>query len=333
MAYTFSINNIPANPAIAIYDLIATLIAAGWTKVMDSDGTTYSSSGTQVTSGGSGTNGLANSRAWVRMRAPAVNQGTVVNQTRELTFQRGTLATNQDWRVKYSASAGFTTSPTNQNTPSAADEVFMIGGGTDASPTFNTWFLNFAEGVSSQRIHIAAGGADEFYSFILWSHDVRGAGNRGAFFLDAMAPGSYSPLDVDPAIMYFSTAGTAFADLVATNFPTVQVTNPARARGWLGPTSSAGASLTSNNVNFGILSYPIALGTNSFTNNDDFMPCFYASTNAIFPRGVKGYSTLLMQGTVVRTNMSVADSLYTGSRDKVYFAGLWLPWSGAIPAI
>jgi hypothetical protein len=72
MAYTFSVNNSPATGAVAMYTLISTLVTAGWTKVMDSDGTTYSASGVQVTSGNVGTNGLGNSSAWVRLKAPLV---------------------------------------------------------------------------------------------------------------------------------------------------------------------------------------------------------------------------------------------------------------------
>ena len=90
MAYTFSVNNAPLTGATAMYTLISTLMSAGWLKKADSDGTTYSSTGVQVTSGNSGTNGLGNTNAWVRLQAPAVNQGTVVNQTREITIQRGT---------------------------------------------------------------------------------------------------------------------------------------------------------------------------------------------------------------------------------------------------
>jgi hypothetical protein len=105
MAYTFLVNQTPLTGSVAMYQLISTLITAGWTKVMDSDGTTYSSSGAQVTSGASGANGLGNNNAWVRLAAPAVNGGSVVNQTRELVIQR----TNADtaWRIKYSASGGF----------------------------------------------------------------------------------------------------------------------------------------------------------------------------------------------------------------------------------
>lgn len=325
-----------------MYTFISTLISAGWTKVMDSDGTTYSVSGSQVTSGESGTNGLANTKAWVRLRAPAVNHGAVANQTREITIQRGTIATNVDWRVKYSASAGFNVgSPAALVTPSADDEVFMIGGGTDASPTFTAWFVNFADGVTPQRVHIIAGGAAEMYTFALWMHDVgTPVNNRGAFCLDIMAPGSYSALDIDPAVMYFSTSNSAgFSDMINAAAPTINSTAPALARTWLGPTSAAGASITSNNVNVRMLppgnigGANATVGTNPWANSDDLFPCLYVSANALLPRGIKGFSTLFMFGSVSRNNMTICDSLYTGSKDKVYFSGVWLPWSGDQPLI
>jgi len=90
MAYTFSVNNSIGThntPAHAIWFIISTLMSAGWTKVMDSDGTTYSAAGTQVTGPNTGTNGLDNNRAWVRLQAPPVNGGAVVIKPENLPFK------------------------------------------------------------------------------------------------------------------------------------------------------------------------------------------------------------------------------------------------------
>jgi len=340
MAYTFSVANTPATGAVAMYLLSTTLVTAGWTVMSDSDGTTYDSNGGQVTTGAAGAGGLGNVRAWIRLQAP-----TVGSNTREITIQRsatGVAATDdRAWRIKYSANAGFTGgSPAATVTPSATDEVFMLGGGTDASPTFApaSWFNANA----AYRWHIAAGGAAENYSFVAWGHVLGAVASMAtSIALDVLAPGGYSVLDIDPAVMYCSTAiNTIATDIHSSGAPTANVTNPAKARAWLGATSAAGASLTSNNVNVCTLSIGSSVignagtvGSNPWTNKDDLLPCLWVSTITTGTRGIKGFSTLFMQGSVHKNNMDTIDTTIPGAKDKVYFANLWFPWSGATPLI
>ena len=332
MTYTFSVNNSPTTGAMAMYALVSTLISAGWLKKMDSDGTTYSSTGVQVTSGNVGTNGLGNANAWVRLQSPAVNGGSVVNQTREITIQRG--SSNLLWRIKYSASALFTGgSPAAAVTPSSADEVFMIGGGTDASPTFYSWLA--ADG--AYRWHIAAGGAAEFYSFVAWAQTIGSVTGTLTICLDVMATGSFPVIDVDPAVMYCSTTNNTILEQISNSFVGTNQTNPARARAWLGATSAAGASLTSNNVIVGITNYAsstlggLTFATNPWTNKDDLFPCLWGCGNTTLPRGVKGISTLFKFGSIQRLNGEPGASITT--KDKIFFGSLWFPWSGVAPLI
>ena len=336
MAYTYLVNQTPLNGAIAMYQLVSTLMSVGWLKKMDSDGTTYSSTGVQVTHGGTGGAGLGNSNAWVRLQAPPVNGGSVVDQTREITIQRG--STDVLWRIKYGASALFTGgSPAAAVTSSSADEVFMVGGGTDASPTFNTFF-----GTNGTYIyHIVCGGAAEFYSFIIWTSTFGqiGATTNQSFGLDAMQTGSYPSSDVDPAVC-FLTNSSAFSDFMVSAFPTSNVTNPAKARAWLGATSAAGASLTTNSQNVNMSTYGSSLGANAtsislnpWTNKDDLLPGLWGGKGGVGPKGVKGFSTLFMLGSMQRTNGDTTDITSTGSRDKIYYNGVWIPWSGATPII
>ncbi len=514
MAYTFSTNNAPATFGIGMYTLISTLMTAGWTKVMDSDGTTYSASGTQVTSGGVGANGLNNASAWVRMRSPATNGGSVVNQTRELVIQRG--STHLIWKLKYSASAlfkggnpGATVTPSNQtadlylesnkdgvtsmqsggtvgtgqsftgdgyalysarfylarttsptgfaiakiyahsgsfgstsiptgaalatsipvdisalptsfaagnanivefmfqganaitltaatnyfvsieysgsggtvdvgkdgsspthsgnsatwngvtwtavNTSDvcffiltgAQDEVNMLGGGGDTatSATFTTWFADPQDSVTPQRWNVIAGGAAEFYSFYAFSFRSGTLFCNTGIFLDVLAPGSYSPLDVDPAVIYCSTNAASFgSEVVSSSFPSSQSTNPALCRAWLGPTTNAGSSLVSNNVNVKMTTYTAigsiganaTFGVNPWSRNDDLLPGYYGNVQVFVPRGLKGVSTLFMLGTVGHQNYALTDSVSLGSRDKIYLTGgsnsstgLWAPWNGS----
>ena len=347
MAYTFSVNNTPATGAVAMYQLIATLITAGWSKVSDSDGTTYSSGGTQVTSGASGANGLGNSSAWVRLAAPAVS-----GQVRELIFQRGTT-NDRYWQIKYSASALFSGgSPAATVTPTSTDEVYMIGAGTAATALAN-WF----DADGGYRWHIACGGSAEFYSFNAFAVLTGAANFRNGLFLDVMATGSYPSADVDPAVMYVSATaasgvGYGYQDIFGWLGGTMSTqTNPAQARAWLGTTSLAQASLVSNNQNVAMHPYgstsgstiggTVSTGTNPFTFKDSLLPAWWARPGtSTAPVGVKGASTLFSFGSVRRTNMDTADTV--GTKDKIYIGGvqanslqqvIWGPWSGAAPSI
>jgi hypothetical protein len=345
MAYTYSVNNTPSTGAVAMYTLISTLVSAGWTQVDSSDGTTRGAA--QVTGGGTGTHGLGNNNAWVRLAAPSVNGGAVSNQVREFTFQRGTA--DRDWRIKYSASATFSGgSPSNTATPDATDEVFMTGGGTSASPTFTTSWLG-ANG--TYRWHVACGGSAEFYSFYAKSLTTGTTTYLSGMFLDVMATGSYPSSDVDPAVVFCSAASTGygiaavFAYTAASAITTV--TNPSLARAWMGSTSAAGASTSSNSVNIAMIAYGAAgagglgsgtIGTNPFSSKDDLVPCWWGRNGAsTAPIGVKGCSTLFMYGSVARTSMDTCDTVSTGSKDKSFVGGtnvcVWDPWSGATPTI
>jgi len=332
MAYTFSVNNIPLTGSVAVYQLVSTLVSAGWLKKMDSDGTTYSSTGVQVTSGASGTNGLGNSNAWVRLQSPPTNGGTIVNQTREITFQRGT--TDLVWRVKYSASALFTGgTPGISQTPSSTDEVFMAGGGTDASPTFYALFN------TNQTYHwnVACGGFADGYSFIGWSvaaGTLNGAATN--IFLDVLASGTYPATDVDPAVMHCDNSGTIFNTVFAAAFPSTNLTNPALARAWLGATSAAGASLVTNSVNVGMVSFnqfgkSASISTNQWTKKNNFYPAMWGS-NFSSPKGIKGFSTLFKFAAVNRVGLTTYGVASANAKDIISTGQIWVPWNGTDPA-
>lgn len=331
MAYTFSVNNTPTTGAVAMYTLISTLMSAGWLKKMDSDGTTYSSTGAQVTSGNTGTNGLGNNNAWVRLQSPPTNGGTVTNQTRELTIQRGT--TDLVWRIKYSASALFTGgSPAATVTSSSTDEVFMIGGGTDASPTFGTLF----SANTSYRWHVVAGGSTEFYSFIAWAASIGGANGSAMIGLDVLASGTYPSSDVDPAVVIVDNASIMFNSIFSNaGFGVSNVTNPAIARGWMGATSAAGASLTSNNVNMTMIGHSFAktgtIMSNPWTFNLDLFPLMWGSGFST-AKGIKGFSTLFKYSNYTRNNMITGDIASANARDTICIGSVWVPWNGSFPA-
>jgi len=323
MAYSFSTANTPATGAVAMYLLKTTLVTAGWSVVADSDGSTYNSGGGQVTTGAAGAGGLGNTNAWIRFQAPIIG-----GNTREITIQRGT--TNLLWRIKYSANANFTGgSPGVSQTASATDEVYMTGGGTDASPTFTSIFI--ADG--GFRWHLACGGVAEFYSFAAVALTSTTTTIQYAMGLDVLQSATYPSQDIDPAVMFCSTS---FAYVTAA---TNNSTNPANARAWLGPVSAAGASLTSNNVNVGLERYTgvggsVTLAANPFSGKDTLWSPHWLSTKtnpSRAPIGVKGLSTLFKLGSVARTNLDTITSV--GTRDLIYLSDIWLPWDGSVPVL
>jgi len=344
---TFSVNNTPTNGAAAIWAVITTLIAVGWTQIGSGDASTYANGSAGPVSGsGSGANGLNNNNAWVRLRAPAVNGGAIVNQTREILFQRGAAETA--WRLKYSASAGFVGgSPSSTVSPTATDQVVMAGAGTDTSPTFNTFFGT----AGTYRWHICCGGAAEFYSFYAFVVTSGTLNTASGFYMDVLATGSYPPEDVDPCVFYCSNNFANNTDYSwfggNYNYGYATVANPAGPRAWLGPTSQAEASTTTNNVAVWIMSINqyigagYSVGKNPFNNKPIGIPCWYVRWgNTIFgvslalPYGIKGCSTLIQHTTEQCWQLDTVSTAST--KDKIYLCtavGIWLPWGGVTPII
>lgn len=202
MTWSFTQNSAPATWAVAIYEFKEQLKTAGWVVKSSSDGTTYNSTGDQITSGASGANGFDNASAWFRIQDPAA--------LREFTFQRNSSTganTSRNMRLKYSKSAKFTGgSPGATQTPSATDEQVMLGAGSDASPTFTQW-QSSADGTYWLNV-----GADNAAPYGLYMFQVvTGSAyltKGGAFVLDPIATGGGTPTaDPDPVVLVITKNG------------------------------------------------------------------------------------------------------------------------------
>ncbi len=148
---------------------------------------------------------LANPYAWFVLQGPGYVTSPApaggLQYYRQLCFQRG--ASNASWRFKYSPRAGFsggTPSPTV--TPSATDEQILLGGGTDAAPTFGT--LLPADGTYRMQVNVY----EDSYGFYLATYPLGNATPNACLMMDPLLPGSY-PLDVagnsyeqDPVVIY-----------------------------------------------------------------------------------------------------------------------------------
>lgn len=182
--------------AEVFYTLKERMKDAGWVVKASSDGTTYNSTGDQITSGGTAANGLNRSSAWFRIQEPGGR--------REFTFQRGASATA--WRVKYSANAKFTGgSPAATVTASATDEQIWVGSGTDASPTYSTTTFTGTSGAFKYHIVTQSTATNGAYYWYVMSSIYPGTGARYLFGMDAIAANTHPSEDADPAVLILTT--------------------------------------------------------------------------------------------------------------------------------
>lgn len=325
MAYTFNVNQLPATGAIALYSLFAALIAAGWTKVKDSDGTTYSSSGSQVTGGGSGANGFGNSNAWVVLECPTHN-----GNIRSICFQRGT--TSLVYRIKYSAAARFTGgAPSATQVPSATDEVVLTGTGTDGAPGFTTWF----NADNGYRTHVAAGGATENYTFYLINAQTGSfPGNTGGAGIVFDTLQNFDVGDVDPTWIYMYGTGVF---PFGTNWYASQKCTANNGTGaWYGSTGSTANFQFSDAMHDSAGGLPATgggasqYGVTPFSAKDLVFPvCTGRPSNLTAPTGIKGWLTMARWASVFRAN---GDTLSVStSKDYLWIQGSAIPWAGVTP--
>lgn len=315
MAFSQWINgNTPATGAAALWDVISMLIAAGASKLADSDGSTYSSSGTQVTSGASGAGGLGNTSAWVRIQLPG---------GRELTFQRGSA--NTLWRVKYSASAYFTGgSPSATQTPTATDGQVRLGGGTDASPTYSTWFATDA----SYKLYGGAGGAAD--GFWVGTSLISGGASSSGMFLDPLA--QIASGDADGSVIALAVSGATFTRANLAN-ATAAVTG-AGVYSWLKYGLSGAGYVAMPAMIVGDSTgdvWPLVAGANPHTGKDALRMIEYARRSSLVaPVGPKGVGSLAAWNASARSTLET----YTvdATRDRIVFGDVSFPWSGAAVA-
>lgn len=297
--------------AETVFKLKTLMKSVGWTVKASSDASTYNSTGDQITTSTSGTGGMANNRAWFRIQSP--------DGIREFTIQRNNSGNNTTWRVKYSALAKFTGgSPGTTQTPSATDENILLGGGTDAAPSYGTWFATD----NTYRLHMAANSSD---GYGIWLAALKPLGGRtsngittGAFMFDPLKSGSYPVEDVEPYVIYLPTSS-----------------------GWAGSiTTGINAYLKKGLAGEGFVFMPwlkILVGSNdAFTGGissnvhdglDYSIDVLYGRQSSLSaPVGFKGTSSILKWNP----NPRYIPSLLTinSSKDRICIGDFNLPWNG-----
>jgi hypothetical protein len=224
--------------------------------------------------------------------------------TKQFCVQRGT--TNQLWRVKYSPVNGFSLgTPGVTQTPSASDEKIILGGGTDAAPTFATLFAG-ADGSYRQEVAADVASPYGFYSVTF--------------------PISSSSVDnCNHALLFDPVQNTYASD---TDTYVVSACGNAHSLG-SGIGSEGFFGLVSGTVQaINAVAWPATVSSGSWavdpvTGFDQFLPVVYYAPSA----NLKGSSTLLQWNTVagritptLLTDVTVNDSVQMGT--------CLLPWNG-----
>lgn len=315
-----AVNVSPATGGAAVFVLKQTLKQAGWVVRSSSDGTTYNSTGDQITTGSSGAGGMSNTNAWFRIQSPAGAGG------REFTFQRGTTGPN--WRIKLSHSSGFTGgSPGATQTPSATDEQLLIGAGSDAAPTFTAWLGADA----TYKVHCGADNAAPYDHYALFAVNATGVTRR--WWMLTLSTGSYPTADVAPYVITVNTAAATHAVMGS-----VSTTNSNGLGQGFFKKGLAGEAFT----NFRAAVYAGTAAT-YFRTSMGVDP--YAGRDVLFPvvcgritgtdansgwKGAVNTGTLLWQGT----SRSAGDYVDVGSARYAYFDEIAIRWpTGVIPVL
>lgn len=312
MAFIFSKNIGNFTAAGSLYALKELLKTAGWTVPSSSDGTTYNSTGDQITSSSTGTGGLNNSNAWIRIRMPTAN-----NVNREFLFQR---SSDSAFTARYSYSAGFVGgSPSATVLPTATDSV-----------TLSNFVINSL--ANTQRAQIGADN-EAPYGFYIINYSTVSSGSSsaegGGMLFEPIQSGTGPPLDPDPYVIYMAPAGNSFENNL--NDDTATSSSTAGGRCWFGKgtagevfTGIAACSLVASTTMF-----PGAGGVNPYSLQMETAPMLWARVGDTVTIGIKGFGSIMKWNGVSR---GAGDTLsISTTRDRICYHDTNFPWDGTVP--
>lgn len=315
MAYSYDVNNVGganggAEVMLALKDL---LVSVGWDVPAWSDGLTYNVVG-GITHAGSGANGLNNSRAWMRLRAPSG-----MSPRREFCLQRGTGG-NTTWWIKVSAEDGFTVGGDVDDMPTATDEANLHGSGVAGLALFGT--------ASTYKFHLGADAASPYAWWLVAL--VNGTGvTTGVLIFEPLATAGSPTADDDKAVYHASAAASGLAT-------SVLCSSSAGPYGWYkkdlsGETWCRMVAHQYYSSSYGYL-VPSGTGTNPYDSDDNHFPiAFGRGPSASTQIGWKGFGTQMRWLGPDRANGDTLSTL--GVRDRIVIDDVVLPWPDVVPSI
>lgn len=315
MAYTALVNQSPTSWVDYYSKLVTTLVSAGWT---------IQNSSLAIASQPVVAPYFASVNYWVRLRMPSVG-----GVTREVIIQRGTL--DEEWRMKYSYSQPYTsgtiTATRTPTTATSTEDVYLMGGTTDASPAFSS-HPTFGTPVIQQ---VMCGGAAENYTFWCVSYPQGGGTPGTCVILDNLVSGTYPAADIDPFVWSVSWQDPSCCAYITSgiNSTTAGPFGTNSKRTWLkkGLGGQAFVDLAACTISVDGTNLVGALPVNPFNSKDDSIPLYWVRSAAYSaPVGWKGVGTMMRGNGTTRVN---GDRLTVVTAfDRVVIHGVNLPWNG-----
>lgn len=323
------LNQTPATWGIGWYTLKEMLKACGWTITRSGDGSSaYSASGDVITTGAAGVGGFGNTAAWFVAQQPS-NGVAPYAGTRQICVQRSTSPSTQA-RIKYSVAAGFTGgTPGFNRVPSATDEQVILGGGTDASPTYAAFWPG-TEGLYRVQFR-GDDGASATNNHVLYvlAYLTGGSTTAMVFALDCCKTGTFPAEDTDPYMIWHLVGDVTGSSL----------TTETAGSGWRG-------YLKRGMVGEGFVAIPPAvfystagsthvapgtLGANPHNGKDDMFPLFWMRRSGLAaPSGYKGQAQMTKTHGPTRATRDLLSHLQTG--DRIVAGLVNFPWpTGTVP--
>lgn len=308
MAIVTSKNTLPTSVPIIMFNLKEFLKTAGWTVPASGDGLAlYGAASDVIVTGAAGAGGMAQQKAWYRLKMPG--------STREFCIQSGNATTQI--RVKYSPVSGFTIGGNATTCPAAADEVIIpnFTGGTDALPTGQV-LVNAFNRVSYW--------ADDAAPYGWGMHGWSGAGaTTFGIVLDGLVAGTYPAGDLDPYVLHSWPLSANFGSIVqiTAGTPTIY--------GWVAYPAAAATNYVAQPVfvpgaTIGLVG-TVQFGANPITGKDENLPIVYGRYSTLAaPTGYKGMGTYLRTVGTTRANLST--QTVTTPLDRLVIGALSVPW-------
>lgn len=295
---------------------------AGWTRLEDSDGTTYSSSGSAVTNGNTGAGGLGNELAWVLLCHPS-------NSLYWTIQHNSATGEHAKWRIETHSVRP--TGGTATQVPTSADGRLLAGDGTAGSPTFGDDVIGSPDG---NPYHIyAVAMTTSPYLMVVFGYDTDcnlSAGEVHTLLcVDGVQSWTATPGDVFPYLLHAKAInGGNACHYSALSYPDAGGSGETSFRTWLAKGLGAAGfvfmpmcSLNSDNAS--VLVSPGNSAINPVTGSYDLLPIVYNRRldAALAPRGFKGWSTLFTWKPLDFATIKTGDKFTTTNTGDVLVLG------------
>lgn len=323
MAIISSSSLTPANSSEAMFTFKQLMVAAGWSVVSSSNGTTLSA-GDIIGSASV----LNNNSAYFILKQPLGATGSYGGVRRELGFQRGTFG-SQYWVAQYLHTSASTGGNATTMPPGAGSERRWLHG-----DSANEQILFSTDG--TYRWHCLADNAAP-YGFWAGAYPSGGGNPTTIIMMDPMTTGTFDANDKDPYVFYVGSIGVFLANNAGQD-ATNQVNSASyfsSPKAWFAKGQAAqqfrGCGIPHYVWdNAGSQLNAINIGTNVNTVKDDSLPTLWAAPSG---KGYKGFSSFIRINSGNRATGDTISTTGTNTRDWLVMRNYTLVWNGTVPTV